>query len=151
MIALTILLFIWQATKVGANLATLGLVIEDANVFIMKTKEESRGSLVFEVKITQTVALQSLTILDTLVKDWKALPCFVDSSPLKESLFTTMDPGHNLLADLKSRYLHFYTYLGTGTIAAGSTCVLKREMFPGSLLVEGAKQLLSVRTGVSMT
>ena len=151
MIALTILLFIWQATKVGANLATLGLVIEDANVFIMKTKEESRGSLVFEVKITQTVALQSLTILDTLVKDWKALPCFVDSSPLKESLFTTMDPGHNLLADLKSRYLHFYTYLGTGTITAGSTCILKREMFPGSLLVEGAKQLLSVRTGVSMT
>jgi hypothetical protein len=130
---------------------TLGLIIEEGEIAITKSRTENRASISFELKITQTEVLSSFSALKTLATEWKNLQCFVGESPLRDSLYQALDPGSNQLDPLQSKYMHLFTYLGTGQTKSAATCSFVKEMFNGELLVMGAKQALSIRTGVTMT
>jgi hypothetical protein len=130
---------------------TLGLVVEEGDISVTRSKTQNRASLILEAKITQTDVLASFVGLTTLSNDWRALACFVGESQLKDSLYNALDPGADQLESLKAKYLHAFTYLGSGTAKAASNCILKMEMFNSGLLTTGTKQALSIRTGVSMT
>ena len=130
---------------------TLGLILETGEISISKSRTENRASISFELNVTQTEVLSGFSSLKTIVTEWKALQCFVGESPLRENLYQALDPGSNQLEPLQSKYLHLFTYLGTGPTKSAASCSLKKEMLNGKLLSIGAKQLISVRTGVQMT
>jgi len=130
---------------------TLGLILETGEIAISKSRTENRASISFELNVTQTEVLSSFSSLKTIVTEWKALQCFIGESPLRENLYQALDPGSNQLEPLQSKYLHLFTYLGTGPTKSAASCSLKKEMLNGKLLIIGAKQLISVRTGVQIT
>jgi len=130
---------------------TLGLLVEQGQIAITKSRTENRASISFELKITQTEVLSNFSSLKTLAKEWKNLQCFVGESPLRDNLYQALDPGSNQLEPLQSKYMHLFTYLGTGSTKSAASCSIMKEMFNGELLKVGAKQLISIRTGVQMT
>ena len=130
---------------------TLGLILETGEISISKSRTENRASISFELNVTQTEILSGFSSLKTIATEWKALQCFVGESPLRENLYQALDPGSNQLEPLQSKYMHLFTYLGTGPTKSAASCSLKKEMLNGKLLSIGAKQLISVRTGVQMT
>ena len=130
---------------------TLGLILETGEIAISRSKTENRASLSFELKVTQTEVLSSFASLKTIVTEWKNLQCFIGDSPLRENLYQALDPGSNQLDPLQSKYMHLFTYLGTGPTKSAASCSVIKEMFNGELLMMGAKQLISIRTGVQMT
>jgi hypothetical protein len=85
---------------------TLGLIIEEGEIAITKSRTENRALILFELKITQTEVLSSFSALETLATEWKNLQCFVGDLPLKDSLYQALDPGSNQLDPLQSKYMH---------------------------------------------
>ncbi len=100
---------------------TLGLLVEQGEIAITKSRTENRASISFELKITQTEVLSSFSSLKTLATEWKNLQCFVGESPLRDNLYQALDPGSNQLEPLQSKYMHLFTYLGTGQTKSAAT------------------------------
>ncbi len=106
---------------------TLGLILETGEKAISKSRTENRASISFELNVTQTEVLSGFSSLKTIVTEWKALQCFVGESPVRENLYQALDPGSNQLEPLQSKYLHLFTYLGTGPTKSAASCSLKRK------------------------
>jgi hypothetical protein len=97
-----LLMFLQPATG-----QTLGLLVEQGEIAITKSRTENRASISFELKITQTEVLSSFSSLKTLATEWKNLQCFVGESPLRDNLYQALDPDSNQLEPLQSKYMHF--------------------------------------------